>query len=147
MNKTGDLPDTLKEELVATIIASFLKDKDVADSMMGLAIELTEPFINPENQDLFSEVSGMVGYALADFFTRLPEIEETLPKSFDVKEAEKVVNGKMKALGALDNAFSWRDTPQGYSYWEDRGHGSTPLSNDDIAQIERWINIAKSQNL
>jgi len=144
MKKTGNLPHTLKEELVATIVANFLKDADVADSMMGLAIELTEPFINPENQDLFSEVSGMVGYALADFFTRLPEKEETLPDSFDVKEAEKVVNGKIRAL---DTAFLWRHTPQGYSYWEDRCHGSTPLSNDDIAQIERWIKIAKSQNL
>lgn len=143
MNKTGDLPFTLKEELVATIIASFLKDEDVADSMMGLATELTEPFINPENQDLFSEVSGMVAYALAQFFTGAAAEDVTLPNGFDVVLAEKVTKGEAQHL---IHAFSWETTPQSHPYWRHRWMGEAPLSDGDIAQIERWINIAESQN-
>lgn len=143
MNKTGDLPFTLKEELVATIIASFLKDGDVADSMMGLATELTEPFINPDNQDLFSEVSGMVGYALAQFFTGVATEDVTLPNAFDVVLAEKVTKGEVQHL---IHAFKWDTTPQGDPYWQHRWEGRAPLSDGDIDQIERWINIVESQN-
>lgn len=143
MNKTGNLPFTLKKELVSTIIASFLKDEDVADSMMGLAIELTEPFINPKNEDLFSEVSGMVAYALAQVFTGAAREDETLPDAFHVETAKKIAEDGRRHL---ITAFWWNSTPQGGPYWQRRHEGGEPLSEGDIAQIERWINIAESQN-
>jgi hypothetical protein len=147
MNKTGNLPFTLKKELVSTIIASFLKDEDVADSMMGLAIELTEPFINPENEDLFSEVSGMVAYALAQVFTGAAREDETLPDAFHVESAKKITeDGDKYGRRHLITAFWWYSTPQKKSYWQRRWEGGEPLSKGDIAQIERWINIAESQN-
>lgn len=147
MNKTGNLPFTLKKELVSTIIASFLKDEDVADSMMGLAIELTEPFINPKNEDLFSEVSGMVAYALAQVLTGAAREDETLPDAFHVESAKKITeDGDQYGRRHLITAFWWNSTPQGESYWQRRCEGGEPLSEGDIAQIERWINIAESQN-
>jgi hypothetical protein len=144
MRHTETLPETLKEQLAEVIVASFLKDADIADSMMRLAIELTEPLINPENHDLFSEVSGMVGYRLAEFFKSPFENTTPVPVEFCIDTAERVVKGEAIALYS---AFDWGSTSQGASYWYDRYQGDTPLSDDDTAQIERWIKIAKSQNL
>ena len=144
MKHTETLPETLKEQIAETIVASFLKDADIADSLMGLAIELTEPLINPENHDLFSEVSGMVGYRLAEFFTSPPEDTTPVPSEFCIETAERVVKGEAIALYS---AFDWGSTTQGASYWSDRCEGDTPLSDDDIAQLLQWINIAKSQKL
>ena len=143
ITQMGDLPGTLKQQIAESIVASFLKDEDVADSMMGLATELTEPFINPENQDLFSEVSGMVACALAQFFTEAATGDGTLPDAFGVTAAKRVVEGEAKSLFF---AFRWDTTPQGDPYWQFRWIGGAPLSDGDIAQIERWINIAESQN-
>jgi uncharacterized membrane-anchored protein YjiN (DUF445 family) len=143
MKRTETLPDNLKQELANCIIKNFLANEDIADRMMNLAIDLTEPLINPENHDLFSEVSGMVGYRLAEFFTKA-QAQETVPDGFNVGLAEEVLNGDLERLLS---AFKWSDTPQGASYWDHRSNGFKPLSDDDIAQIERWIKIAKSQNL
>lgn len=65
MNYQESLPESLKEQIADAIVDNFLKG-DVADSLMGLAYDETKPFINPDNQDLFSEVSGMVGYKIAE---------------------------------------------------------------------------------
>lgn len=59
-----EIPEKLKSEIAREIIESFLSTEDVADALMGLAIDLTKEIINPNSQDLFSEVSGMVGYKL-----------------------------------------------------------------------------------
>ncbi len=144
MRHTETLPETLKEQLAEVIVTSFLKDADIADSMMGLAIELTEPLINPENHDLFSEVSGRVGYLLAEFFTSPLENTTPVPSEFCIETTERVVKGQAVALYS---AFDWASTSQGASYWNDRCHEDAQLSDDDIAQLQQWINIAKSQKL
>ena len=63
------LPEPLKEQIANAILENFLRE-DVADSLMGVATEQTEPFINRDNQDLFSEISGMVGYKIAQLIEK-----------------------------------------------------------------------------
>lgn len=64
MNYQESLPEQLKEQIADAIVENFMKG-DVADALMGLAYDETKPYINPDNQDLFSEVLGMVGYKIA----------------------------------------------------------------------------------
>lgn len=59
------LPEFLKVQIADAIVENFLKG-DVADALMGLAYDETKPYVNPDNQDLISEVSGMVGYKIAE---------------------------------------------------------------------------------
>lgn len=64
MTYQESLPEPLKEQIADAIVDNFLKG-DVVDALMGLAYDETKPFINSDNQDLFCEVSGMVGYKIA----------------------------------------------------------------------------------
>lgn len=75
---TESLPEPLKEQIANAILENFLKE-DVADSLMGVATEQTEPFINKDNQDLFSEISGMVGYKIAQLIERGSSQSDKVP--------------------------------------------------------------------
>lgn len=77
-NYTESLPEPLKEQIANAILENFLKG-DVADSLMGVATEQTEPFINKDNQDLFSEISGMVGYKIAQLIERGSSQSDKVP--------------------------------------------------------------------
>jgi len=77
------LSEELKQKISQEIIKNFLENEDVADYLMGVAIELTEPVISQDSKDLFSEVSGMVGYTLAELVRKgaaqTPSPSEDLP--------------------------------------------------------------------
>lgn len=50
--------------------------------------------------------------------------------------------GDHKALG---NAFYWKSTPQGHTYWADRWRGHVPLSEEDYAFLTRMANEERAR--
>lgn len=45
---------------------------------------------------------------------------------------------------ALIDAFSWRDSPQGYNHWSVRANDAVPLSAEDYAFLIRLANEAQA---
>lgn len=70
MGPSDVLTDDLKQRIAQQIVDNFIKEDDVADALMGLATELTEGIITTKSGDLFSEISGLVGYKLAELVQR-----------------------------------------------------------------------------
>jgi len=143
------ISDRLKQKIVQDIVEDFLSTEDVADALMGLAIDLTKEVINPKSEDLFSEVSGMVGYQLGGIMLmgfaqdRKPAVVETpnIPQSFIIGAALDVLDGN---FDALYDAFSFDHTPQGYDYWSNRASGNHLLLQSDLDCIREWVKIAQN---
>ncbi len=144
-----EIPEKLKLEIAQEIVEEFLSTEDVADALMGLAIDLTKEVINPNSQDLFSEVSGMVGYKLGGIMLkgfaqdRKLAIVETsnIPQSFALDAALEVLNGNFPRLY---DAFAFDHTSQGYDYWNNRASGTQPLTQFDLNCIREWVRIAQN---
>jgi hypothetical protein len=143
------ISDKLKQKIVKLIVEDFLSTEDVADALMGLATDLTEEVVNPNSQDLFSEVSGMVAYKLGGIMLtgfaqdRKSAVVETsnIPKSFNLGAALDVLDGNFLRLY---HAFSFDHTSQGYDYWDNRASGNHPLLQSDLDCIREWVEIAQN---
>jgi hypothetical protein len=60
--------------------------------------------------------------------------------SFNSFEAIQVLNGR---IDRLIHCFCWSETEQGNGYWADRKTNRVPLSDDDKALIESWVDAAE----
>lgn len=55
-----------------------------------------------------------------------------------------VLKGK---IDTLDQAFYWTNSPQGDSYWRLRCSGKEPLSDNDRALLQSWLDAANHYGL
>lgn len=46
----------------------------------------------------------------------------------------------------LLNAFTWKDTPQGWDYWYDRYRGYALVSEDDRGYLIRLVNEDRGES-
>ena len=66
--------------------------------------------------------------------------EEFLDKIGLIKDsAMEVLEGRNDAL---IRSFAWAETEQGVRYWESRKRGKVPLSDDDKALLQSWVDAA-----
>lgn len=63
---------------------------------------------------------------------------------FNPPLVHEVLNGK---VGSLLGAFTWIHSPQGYAYWCRRCDGILPLSDEDKALLQSWIDAANHYGL
>lgn len=89
MDYPESFPEPLKELIAKAIVENFLK-RDVADTLMRVAYEETKPYINPDNSDLFCEISGMVGYKIAQLIERGASL--SLDQTDKVPTPEELLN-------------------------------------------------------
>ena len=77
---------------------------------------------------------------------RLKEEEagNKLPQNFKIEDVKKVID--TGDVDYLDDAFSWSDTKQGYTYWENIFDDVEPLRKKDIIQLQKWVIIYLEQN-
>jgi len=70
---------------------------------------------------------------------RLKEEEagNKLPQNFKIEDVKKVID--TGDVDYLDDAFSWDDTKQGYTYWGDIFDDVEPLRKKDIIQLQKWV--------
>lgn len=147
MGPSSVLPEDLKQKIAQQIVDNFVKDDDVADALMGLAAELTEVVINSKSGDLFSEISGMVGWKLAELVQRgynpVNKQEQWLPDKFNADVARRVVQEGDHDL--LKDAFIFDSTAEGEDYWNLRQEGKSELDSSDFYILKKWIRIAEAQ--
>jgi len=77
---------------------------------------------------------------------RLKEEEagNKLPQHFKIEDVKKVID-----TGDVDyfyDAFDWKDTKQGYTYWSDIFDDVEPLRKKDIIQLQKWVIMYLEQN-
>ena len=72
------------------------------------------------------------------------ETENKLPDAFNIAKAKKVIDDG--DTNFLDDAFLWRDTPQGYKYWYNIANVKEPLTDKVIIQLQKWVIIYLEQN-
>ena len=77
---------------------------------------------------------------------RLKEEEagNKLPQNFKIEDVKKVID--TGDVDYLDDAFSWDDTKQGYTYWGDIFDDVEPLRKKDIIQLQKWVIMYLEQN-
>ena len=77
---------------------------------------------------------------------RLKEEEagNKLPQNFKIEDVKKVID--TGDVDYLDDAFSWADTKQGYTYWYDINSDIQPLRKKDIIQLQKWVIMYLEQN-
>ena len=77
---------------------------------------------------------------------RLKEEEagNKLPQNFKIEDVKKVID--TGDVDYLDDAFSWSDTKQGYTYWYDINSDIQPLRKKDIIQLQKWVIMYLEQN-
>jgi hypothetical protein len=70
---------------------------------------------------------------------RLKEEEagNKLPQNFKIEDVKKVID--TGDVDYLDDAFSWDDTKQGYTYWYNVNYEIQPLRKKDIIQLQKWV--------
>lgn len=62
---------------------------------------------------------------------------DRLPDSFNREQALRFLADPMSH--ALNWAFQWSSTPQGYLHWAKIDNDPTKLTSDDIIQIQTWV--------
>jgi hypothetical protein len=102
---------------------------DIALEQWPLIIEAVDKLLNKGAEKLVS--------------TEVP-LELLRKMDFVPYQAHKVVGG---CAAALDYAFTWTASPQGFEYWSQRCKGKEPLSNQDKALLQSWIDAAKHYGL
>ena len=65
------------------------------------------------------------------------EAGNKLPKNFAIDVVKKILDDG--DTDYLDDAFSWDDTKQGYTYWGDIFDDVEPLRKKDIIQLQKWV--------
>ena len=63
---------------------------------------------------------------------------------FDLEAARKVLVGDIRSL---DEVMIWCKTAQGQNYWRHRFRGDVPLSLEDKALLQSWIDAARHYGL
>jgi hypothetical protein len=63
---------------------------------------------------------------------------------FNLEDACEVLNGNSNSLR---DAMVWSQTDQGLHYWLDRRNGKKPLSSEDKALLQSWIDAARHYGL
>jgi hypothetical protein len=74
----------------------------------------------------------------------MPILSDACWESFSIDAAREVLDlplGKQTCEweSPLDGMCTWEESPQGHDYWRDRLYGAAPLTAEDKAIIQGWV--------
>lgn len=69
------------------------------------------------------------------------EIKRFFPNLFELEQCLFILEepNSQRSRDALEFAFDWESTTQGYEYWETISHGKHDFSDADIHSIQTWV--------